>query len=290
VAIDTDSVYICFDKMIEKLNKDLTREETINYLAKVCDDDGPIQKQIEKCYEELCEYMNGYNQCMFMKREHIADNGLWTSKKRYIMNVWDSEGIRYKEPELKIVGLEAIRSSTPTAFRKYIRESIKIIMNEDEQTLQAYIKTIKDNLKNLSYEELAFPRSVSFSTYKKTAAGRTYKDTYVSNNTIYKKGSPIQVRGSLIYNDYLKQKDLNLLYPEIQDGEKIKYCYLKTPNPTKENVIATPGTLPEEFNLKQYIDYDLQFEKGFMHPITIILDTIKWDPEKIATLKDFFDE
>ena len=211
-----------------------------------------------------------------MKREVIAEKGIWTSKKRYVLNVWDNEGVRNDEPKIKIMGIEAVRSSTPQSCRDKILESMKIILNGDEDELIDYIEEFKKNFKDLPAEEISFPRTVSGLT--------KYFDPVLG----YVKGTPIQVKGSLIYNRILNDKQLSRNYESIKEGEKIKYAYLKEPNPAMDKVIAFVNTLPEEFGLDKYIDYDLQFEKSYIDPIKTVTDVIGWNHERVTTLEIFF--
>jgi DNA polymerase elongation subunit (family B) len=225
----------------------------------------------------MADYLNSYSQKMIMKREAIADRGIWTAKKRYMLNVYDSEGVRYTEPKMKIMGIEAIKSSTPKFCRDKIKEAIKIIMTSDQQTLQDYIDSVKTIFLTLPPEDIAFPRGVN------------NLSTYSSNITLYTKGTPIHVRGSLIYNNLLKKHDLLKSYTQIYEGDKIKFLYLREPNPIRENIISFNSVLPKEFDLHQYIDYNLQFQKTFVEPISTILDAISWSSEKKSTLDSFFD-
>ena len=282
VAVDTDSVYINFSPLVEKVKP----KNPVDFLDKVAEE--KIEPFIMKSYQELADYTNAFEQKMIMKRENIGDKAIWTAKKRYIMNVWDSEGVRYKEPKLKMMGIEAIRSSTPAACREYITETLKLVMNTDEDTVQDYIAKITEEFKTLAFERIAFPRGVNFSTRKTSPTGGSYVESYADSRSIYKKATPIQVKGALLYNHYLKEMKLDKLYEEIKDGEKIKFCYLKMPNPIRDKVIACPSDLPAEMGLNKYIDYDLQFTKGYLDPITVILDVIGWKTEKVATLEDFF--
>jgi len=213
---------------------------------------------------------------MQMGREVIADKGIWTAKKRYILNVYDSEGVKYKEPKLKIMGIESVRSSTPEWCRDKIRELIGIIINTDEETVMKSILEYRDKFTALSFVDIAFPRSVN--GIKK----------YSSTKSIYIKGTPIQVRGVLLYNHFLKQHKLTKKYQAIREGEKIKFAYLKEPNPLQENIISVSTHLPKEFKLEKYIDYDLQFDKAFLQPIKNILDVIGWKTEEQGSLEDFF--
>jgi len=275
IASDTDSIYVVLDKLVNSVFKDeIDKEKVINFLDKVCE--GKIQEVINESFQNLFEYMNAYEQKMFMKREGLSDKGIWTSKKRYMLNVYDNEGVRYKEPKIKMMGIEAVKSSTPSACRDKLRAAISIIMNKDESTLLDFIEEFKGNFKNLPIEEISFPRSVQG------------VNKYYDSNQLYKKGTPLHIRGAIIYNDMIHKNSLGRKYQVIQEGEKIKYTYLKVPNPTTANVIAMLNTFPKEFKLEKYIDYDLQFTKSFLDPLKIILDTIGWETERKSTLENFF--
>ena len=248
----------------------------INYLRldSFCRD--KVQPFIEESYQKLADYMNAYQQKMNMSREVIADKGIWTAKKRYILNVYDSEGYRYDEPDLKIMGIEAVRSSTPSVCRDKIKESLKIVLRGTEDELQQYISDFKDEFFEMNAEVVAFPRSVSG------------MDKYKCSVGIYQKSTPIQTKGSLLYNHWVKDKGLDDRYELINEGDKIKFTYLKEPNVINARVISFPSRLPNELGLEKYVDYETQFEKCYIDPITTVLDTIDWRHEKISTLEDFF--
>jgi hypothetical protein len=213
---------------------------------------------------------------MIMKREGLSDKGIWTAKKRYILNVYNNEGVQYNEPHLKVMGLEMIKSSTPAPVREKMRQLIKLLMIAEESDIQKFIADFREEFKTLPVEEVSFPRGLN--------GLRDYSDSV----TLYKKGTPIHVKGAILYNHYLKQKGLTNKYQLIQEGEKLKFTYLKSPNPFKDTVISFPTRLPKEFELQKYIDYDTQFEKTFLDPIKIILDSIGWKSEKQTTLESFF--
>jgi DNA polymerase elongation subunit (family B) len=276
IAVDTDSNYLNLGPLVNKVFGDniTNKGKIIDFLDKVSKE--KLEPYIESCYQELAEYMNAYDQKMQMKRENIADRGIWTAKKRYIMNVWDSEGVRYTEPKLKIMGIEAIKSSTPAPCRQMIKNALKLMMNGTETDVINFIEKCRVDFYKLSPEEISFPRSVS-DVIK-----------YKCSNGIYSKGTPINVRGALLFNHHIKEKKLTNKYSLIQNGEKIKYCYLKKPNPIYENVISFIQDFPKELGLNSYIDYDTQFEKGFLEPLKVILNAIGWDDEKKVTLDSFF--
>tara|TARA_B100001769_G_C22107728_1_gene598606 strand:- start:33 stop:2576 length:2544 start_codon:yes stop_codon:yes gene_type:complete len=276
VAVDTDSVYITMDKLVQSVygDKNVEKAKIIDFLDKVCSEQ--MEKIIDKSYQKLKDYMNAFDQKMVMKRENIADRAVWTAKKRYIMNVYDSEGVRYKEPQLKIMGIEAIRSSTPSACKQKMKDIFKIIMNGTEDDAIQYIDEFREEFKTLSAEDIFFPRSVR--------GMKKYHDAA----HLYIKGTPIHVKGALLYNKLLKDHKLLGDYPVIKDGEKIKFAYLKKQNTVGGEVIAIPNQLPSEFELQDYIDYDKQFSKSFIEPMSSVMNAVGWQTERVSTLEDFF--
>jgi DNA polymerase elongation subunit (family B) len=273
IASDTDSLYVNFAPIVEKRWKGCDTDRILKNIDAACKTS--IIPFMDKCYADLAEYTSAYKNCMQMKREVIAENGLWTAKKRYILNVWDSEGVRYKEPQLKISGIESVRSSTPAACRDYIEQALKIIMNSDQAELQEFIKEFRQKFPTFPVDEIAFPRSISgLSKYKDDAR-------------IYAKATPIQVKGALIYNHLISKNGLDKKYPLIYNGDKIKFIYLKTPNPLHEHVISFVNVIPKDFGVTTFIDYDAQFTKGFLDPISTVTDAIGWQLEQKATLEEF---
>ena len=274
IAADTDSIYLKLGPLVNKLYPDKPILKTIEFMDKVCK--GKIEPFINKSYGELAEYVHAYAQKMQMKREALANRGIWTAKKRYIMNVYNNEGVQYNEPDLKVVGLEMIKSSTPAAVRSKMKESIQLMISGTEEDMHKFIAEFKEYFHGLPPEDISFPRGIN--------GLRKYSDAL----TLYKSGTPIHVKGAIVYNHNLERLGLAKKYPLIQEGEKIKFSYLKMPNPFKATVISYPARLPKEFEILKFIDYDTQFEKTFVEPIRIILDCIGWSTEKQSTLEDFF--
>ena len=276
IASDTDSIYINFGPLVDKFFGDKVDDKTkiVNLLDKICQD--KLEPFIDKSYEELATYVNAYDQKMFMKRENIADRGIWTAKKRYILNVWDSEGVRYESPKLKVMGIEAVKSSTPAPCRQMLKDAFNLMMTGTEDEVINFIDDCRKKFKSLPPEEISFPRSVSD------------VEKYKAVSTIYEKGTPIHCRGALLYNHYVKKNKLDHKYSLIQNGEKIKFCYLAKPNPIHENVISFIQDFPKELGLDKYIDRDLQFDKSFLEPLRIILNSIGWNTERTANLEAFF--
>jgi len=275
IASDTDSIYLNMGPLIKKLYPDTSdTKKVIKFMDKVCDD--KIQPFIDASYEELKEYVNAFQQRMEMKRESLADKAIWVAKKNYILNVYNSEGVAYAKPKLKMMGISAIRSSTPSACRAKIKEAINLIMTESENELHKFIEKFRVEFKALSVEDIAFPRSVN--------GLKEYADAA----HIFKKGTPIHVKGALVYNHLLRELELTKRYQEIKEGEKIKFVYLKQPNIYNNNTLAFLSGIPKQLDAEQYIDYDLQFEKSFLEPLDIILSSINWKSEKVESLDCFF--
>jgi len=277
IASDTDSIYLNLGPLVNKFfaSKSSDKAAIVSLLNKICEE--KLEPFIEKSYQELATYVSAYEQKMSMKRENIADRGIWTAKKRYILNVWDSEGVRYKEPKMKIMGLETARSSTPAYFRDKLYAAFQIIISKNNDELITFINGVRSETKERPYDEVAFPRGVNnLSKY------RHPKD-------IYSKGTPIHVRGALLYNWYVKKYEVEHKHPFIQEGEKIKFMYLKTPNPIHENCISFFGELPKEFGIEKYVDYQTQFEKSFLEPLKNVLQCIGWTHEKVITIGSFFE-
>ena len=276
IASDTDSIYLNLGDLVNRVGSlsSGSASRTVDVLNKFCED--RIVPFIDASYDELSDYLNCYERTLVMKRECIAEKGIWTAKKRYILNVWDNEGVRYNDPSLKMMGIEAVRSSTPAPIRGYISDALKIIMGGTEDELIEYIEKKRAEWESLSPEEIGFPRTAN------------NVERYADAVSLYKKSTPMHVRGALLFNHYLKQKEVTNKFNFIGSGEKIKYIQLRTPNPTGENVISFINEFPVEFGLHSFIDYDIMYQKGFIDPLKGILDVIGWKTEKQATLFDFF--
>jgi len=273
IASDTDSIYVNFGPLVQKVLVNKTDQEII----KALDDfvEAKIQPYIDKCYQELADKMSAREQKMKMKRETIANKGIWKAKKMYILNAWNVEGVQYDKPRIKIYGIEAVRSSTPASCRTNIKKALEILMNENEDSFQKFIAKFRKDFIKLPFEEVAFPRSVNNLSKYKSSFG------------VYEKATPQHVKGALLFNDLIRRMNIKNVQP-ISDGDKIKFAYLKFPNPINDTILAAPESLPKELDMDKYIDRDMQFEKAFLDPLRAITNVIGWHPEKIATLEEFF--
>jgi DNA polymerase elongation subunit (family B) len=273
IAADTDSMYLNLEPLVDSVyeDPDTPHEEIVEFLDKVCKQ--WLEPYIEKSFKKLATYANAAEQKMHMKREIIADTAIWTGKKHYIMSVYDLEGVRYSEPQIKMTGVEAVKSSTPEVCRDAIKQAFEIILSKDNDDLIGFINDFFDQFKDLDFEDVAFPSSVNGLI------------KYGNKETMYIKGTPIRVRASLVYNNAIEENDLLRQFQIIQDGDKIKYCYMKMPNPMFENVFAAHSILPRELNLEKYIDHRVQFNKSFLEPVRRFTDVIDWTTEKINRLE-----
>lgn len=272
---DTDSLMISLEKLVEKVcPKEYTNEQIVNFLLKSITQ--KIQPQVDEYCVKLSNYVNSYSNSLSYKLEKICSVGVFVAKKRYALSVYSNEGVVYSEPKIKVTGLEIVKSSTPYVVREALRDCVNIILNGSELGLQEYINDFRSKFDSFAVEEIAFPRGVN-GLHK-----------YYDSSLLYKKGTPIHVRGSIMFNKLLKDLGLDSEFEFIKDGDKIKFCYLKVPNHSKENVIAFPEKLPKQFDLLRYIDYDMMFEKVFIEPLRAITDKIDWELEKKNRLEDFF--
>ena len=275
IASDTDSIYLNLGPLVDSVYEEKpSTEKVISFMDKICEE--KIQPYIDKSYQELASYVHAFDQKMQMKREGLSNKGIWTAKKRYILNVYDNEGVRYTKPKIKVMGLEMVKSSTPMVVRDKMYELVELIVSTDEEIVQKFIADFKQEFLKLPPEDISFPR------------GLNGLNEYSDAKTIYKKGTPIHVKGAILYNHYLKEYNITNKYPLLKEGEKLKFTYLKVPNPFKDTVISFPTRLPKEFELQNYVDYETQFEKTFIDPVQIILTSIGWNTEKKSTLEDFF--
>jgi DNA polymerase elongation subunit (family B) len=277
IASDTDSVYITFDKLVNKVFKEGTpTEKIVSFLDKIATE--KLEPFIDKSYQHLAKEMNAYEQKMKMDREAIADKGIWTAKKRYILNVWDMEGVRFKEPKLKIMGIEAVKSSTPAPCREKIKQALKIIMIGDEKLLNKFIQEFREEFMKLPPEDIAYPRSCNG------------VQKFRGESQLFAKGAPIHVKGAILYNHLVSKNKLENKYPLIQEGDKIRFLHLRQPNSFQSSSFSFMTKVPKELDIIGKIDYDMQYEKSFLEPLRVITDKLQWilKNDEVGSLEGFF--
>jgi DNA polymerase elongation subunit (family B) len=276
IYIDTDSIYVNMKPLIENVfgTSDISREQGEKFLDQVCAT--KIEKAIADGYDTLAKDMGAYRNAMSMKREKINDKAIFVGKKKYILNVLNSEGVHYAKPKISVTGIESVRSSTPEVCRKKMVEAFRIFLDETESASQDFIEGFRREFSSLSVSEIA------------KISGTDDIEKFMNSSGSYTKGCPIHVRGAILYNEFLKKKGLDNKFESIRSGDKIKFVYLKMPNPIRENIVSFPGYLPKEMGLEQYIDYDIQFDKVFLNPLDIVLKSMGWSATKINSLESFF--
>ena len=271
---DTDSCYITLDPLVKKFYAGKSNEDIVAILDQICEE--KIAPAINKACKSLADYTHAFDEKIVFKREAIATRGLWVAKKRYALNVYNNEGVQYAEPKLKVMGLEIVRSSTPEAIRKILKQAVSVAITQDEAALQQFILQAREKFYQLPPEEIAFPRGVNNLA------------KYTSRSDIYAKGTPMHVRGALLHNYYVKERGLDRQYQLIQEGEKIRFLYLLTPNTIKENCIGFIGVLPPELGLTKFVDYNTMWDKSFIEPLNGIIESLGWNSSPQATLEDLF--
>lgn len=275
IYMDTDSLMVSLSSLVDVVVKESkTQSEIAEFLLKVIT--SKIQPEVDLFCENLSKYNNSFRNALSYKLEKICSTGVYVAKKRYALNVFSNEGVVYSTPKIKVTGLEIVKSSTPSVVRNALKKCVEIVLNDKQEELQKFVSSFKQEFFNLSPEVISFPRGVQGIS------------KYIDPYTIYKKATPIHVRGSILFNHLIKEKSLDGEYEYIKDGDKIKFCYLKTPNFIKENVIAFPEKLPKQLYLNEFVDYNYMFEKTFIEPLKSISNCIGWSLEKTNNIEDFF--
>ena len=256
IACDTDSAYVDLNELVKKMCPGKSRQECIDWLNDFCKHD--LGKYIEAAFEELYDTVNAFEKTMEMKREVIASDAIWTGKKHYVMTMWNKEGTPYPNGKTKITGMEAVKSSTPTAVREMMLECIPLILDGDPVKVAQYLSDAEEKFRTLPFEQMGKPCRISG------------LEEYEDANTVYKRLPripPPYSRGALVYNSMVRRLGLESKYRLISAGDHIRWCMLRTPNPSFDDVIACPDELPPEFDLDDYVDYTDQFEKIFLKPM-----------------------
>jgi len=278
IAADTDSNYINLEPMVKKyLPNETNKKKIVDFIDKVCKQ--ILEPEINRIFAEIRdEFIHGNGNFLAMKREVIAEKGIWTKKKRYVLSIWDKEGIRYDKPKLKYTGLEMKGATIPKCSRDAMKRCCEIILHGTQEELYEFVEQYYQTFMTKDIPEIAISKGVK------------NLEKYTDPRTIAAAGSPQHVRGSLMYNYLLVEKGLESVYTPILEGEKIKLVHLKEYNPTHQNAIAFPaGMLPPEFGLNEYVDKESMYKKGFLEPMGRIADAAKWSLVKKANIDNLFD-
>ena len=273
VMNDTDSAYITLEDFVNTLQEtDINKiTDKINQFCQT-----ELEPFISEKYKELESYLNAMSSRLHMKRESICNRILIIAKKHYVLQIIDNEGVRYTEPKIKAVGIEVARSSTPLVIRNALKKTLDIMLNKDETALQEFIKDFRQEFMNLELNDISFPTGVSDIEKWKDS-----NDSWISR-------TPIHVKAAITYNNLLLKHKLNTKYPLIRNGDKIKYIYLKQPNPMRSTAIAFISQLHKEFNIEQYIDRETQLQKTFIDPVKSFTDILNWNIKKTLQLDTLF--
>lgn len=275
VYMHTDSAQVCMEDVVEKFFADKSEEERVRLLVKIATE--KIEPLLDKTYVDLAKRFNCKQNRISMKTEAVCTRTFYVAKAKYAQYVYYNEGVYYSEPKLKIVGLDAIRSNIPEIGRRLMKEAYKEIFEHGQEALQKFIKTKKAWFKSLSVEEIAFPRGVNGI------------EKYSANTpTGYIKGTPAHVKAAILYNKLLSDLNLGVTYDKIFSGDKMKFVYIREPNPFGEDKIGFMTELPKDFNAHKYVDYDTQFQKAFLGPMENVLEIIGWEAEQRNTMDSFF--
>ena len=302
VLIDTDSVVIDLEDLVNQVCPEhYTREQRLDFLIKF--GEKVMDPYIDHCYQEFAEYINAFQQKMHMKRENVISRMISVAKKMYCMEVYNSEGKQFSvdDPYMKIMGLKLVKSDTPAVMRQALRKALPILLQKSEAEVQDYVEEVRKTFGQYTVEEIAFPKTANnVSAYDRKIVERLYEnatdkiekanlaDKLDVDSLIYTKKTPIAVKGALIYNNLIEKYALGLKYQPIRDGDKVKFVYLKKGNPIGESVIAFVDKLPDEFKLREWVDYQTMFEKVFYKNMEILCQPLGWSPKKVETLDSIF--
>ena len=302
VLIDTDSVVIDLEDLVNQVCPEhYTREQRLEFLIKF--GEKVMDPYIDHCYQEFAEYINAFQQKMHMKRENVISRMISVAKKMYCMEVYNSEGKQFSvdDPYMKIMGLKLVKSDTPAVMRQALRKALPILLQKSEAEVQDYVEEVRKTFGQYTVEEIAFPKTANnVSAYDRKIVERLYDnatdkiekanlaDKLDVDSLIYTKKTPIAVKGALIYNHLIEKYALGLKYQPIRDGDKVKFVYLKKGNPIGESVIAFVDKLPDEFKLREWVDYQTMFEKVFYKNMEILCQPLGWSPKKVETLDSIF--
>lgn len=285
-----NSAYYTIEPFVEeflKKNPDASLSETVDFCDKF--ETEVVQPKIQENIDEFCYYLNAMDKSKCGgKREIIADRFILLKKKKYLCRLRANEATVFPDdaPKIKAMGVELIKSSTPKFSIEHMNEALPILFDGSQKDLREWFEKCKNEFKKAPISDIVANMTVNRVDYD------LRKDL----------GIPFNSRASLIYNEFIKKNNLEGSFNLIQAGDKIKYIYLKTPNTLGETIVNSTGrsvkkTYPNVIGfiddnfiqyIKDYIDYDTQFEKTVIKPLEFMTNAINFTvKEKAMDLFDF---
>ena len=273
IAMDTDSLYIDMQPLVDRFMSDADPGQVMTGIDRVCRE--KFEPMFESVMRTFCDRLGAREYTLDLTQERLCDRALWSIKKRYALRVVEEDRVRLAKPKIVAKGLESARSSTPAVLRTAFLEAIEIGFSEDAAALRRFVSDRRLWFSGLYPEDIASP------------SGVTDVDKYVRPEWTYASGTPIHVRAAILHNRLVEQMGLTDQVEFIRSGDKMKYVYLRLPNPIMENVIGFVDVLPAEFGLHEHVDYDTQFEKKLLTPLETLYRSCGWNVRDDATLEDF---
>jgi len=274
LAMDTDSNYIDFSDLVARIAPDRSDEVIVNFLDTISK--VKIQPMLANSFDIFSKKTNYYESRLFMKRESICKAIFLEKKKRYILKVFDNEGVRLAIPEVKIVGLESVRSDIPEWCRKRLKQCFTMLFECNQEQMQTFIADTETEFFQLNVSKIAKPTSI------------TDIVKYTDNVGMPVKGATAAAKGSINYNNLLIKHKLQSQFSQISNGDKIRLLPLKMPNPSNMEIIAFKEKIPVEFGIEKYVNMNILFEKNFIDPISRVLTVMGWSAIKKYNIGDFF--
>jgi DNA polymerase elongation subunit (family B) len=231
-------------------------------------------------------------------RETISESGIWMSKKRYAVLMFDKDGFRLdtggKPGKVKAMGLDLKRADTPKFVQEFLSEILMdTLTDKGENAVIEKIRIFKEKFEDLKPWKQGTPKAVNKLTFYREKEEEHMRKKLKGEST----GAitmPGHVRASLAWN---RLKDINQDQHAMRiiDGQKIIVCKLKQ---TPENVLTSIAYPVDEVHLPNWF-LDLPFDSDDMmagivdKKVENLLSTLNWDLSRTkkehAHLETLFD-
>jgi DNA polymerase elongation subunit (family B) len=292
---DTDSAYFSVWPII----KDDVKADKMEWNKDICVQlyDG-IAEQVNESFpaimEKQCHCPKDRGSLIKGGRELIATSGIYVTKKRYAVLVYDLEGTRldqldettakkkgihYGLGKVKAMGLDLKRSDTPKVVQEFLsRILLDTLLHKPREKVIEHIIEFKLSFAKLPAWEKGTPKRVNNLT--------NYIETEEREG---KSGMPGHVRAAWNWNNLRKMYNDNYSL-KIVDGMKIIVCKLKN-NPLGYTSVAYPIDvlhIPDWFK-------DLPFDNALMEATIVdkkvenLLGVLKWDLANSTQTNSTFD-